>query len=365
MRVDLEAEQARQRERVRNLLGRDATAIRPQHVLVQALHTHLYLRASQPADERQPAGRHGVRARLDDQPHHAVRSRLVRLLLRLQLRRRYGLACGGLLPGGVHSVELRHGLVVRQAPGFHVDLHGRRLRGALVRIVRHAVPLVPCAPALCAAGGSGRARLVQRAEELGGEPKLVVGGVVAPGAAQHDDLYLVRDVPHLHQRAQAACHLQVRVEPVALRALAGGFVGQVALRHAHVGGAVQAVAGAAPRLRDHGDGGHAGRCAPRFHANGGHELPLQQRRDVPAFPAGRVVVLHVQVVREDALLREAARAAVRAAVRVIQDAVELLGLDVSLRSQHGEYFKHYAFHNMRHYTGAARRAGRVYWAPWI
>ena len=46
-------------------------------------------------------------------------------------------------------------------------------------------------------------RIVQSTEELTYEPALVVLGIVAPRAAQHDELHLVGHVPHLSKHMQA------------------------------------------------------------------------------------------------------------------------------------------------------------------
>ena len=82
------------------------------------------------------------------------------------------------------------------------------------------------------------AYVVQGAEQLVHVPDLVCLRVVAPGAAQNDELHLVGDVPHLMQRAQTGGDLQIWVEPVAFGALAGRLVVQVAFGHAHIVGAV-------------------------------------------------------------------------------------------------------------------------------
>ena len=82
------------------------------------------------------------------------------------------------------------------------------------------------------------AYVVQGAEQFVHVPDLVCLRVVAPGAAQNDELHLVGDVPHLMQRAQTGGDLQIWVEPVAFGALAGRLVVQVAFGHAHIVGAV-------------------------------------------------------------------------------------------------------------------------------
>ena len=99
--------------------------------------------------------------------------------------------------------------------------------------------------------------IVQCAEQFTDEPDLVAFRVVAPGAAQNDELDFVGDVPHFGEGFKACGNLQVGIEEGAFGALACRLICQVAFGHAQVVGAVQAVAGALPRLGEHGDGSNA------------------------------------------------------------------------------------------------------------
>ena len=167
--------------------------------------------------------------------------------------------------------------------------------------------------------------IVQRAEQLVHVPDLVGLGVVAPGAAQYDELHLIGDVPHLMQRAQTGGDLQIRVEPVTLGALAGRLVVQVAFRHAHVVGAVQACARARPGLREHGDGGHAGCGAAGFDLQRSHQQGLFGGRNAPGAPLLRAVFLRLLIKRQQLFLRHIADGAGYLAVSSADDAVERVG----------------------------------------
>ena len=126
------------------------------------------------------------------------------------------------------------------------------------RVVRRSSGL-PCRP------------VVQCAEELGYEPDAVVGGVVEPGAPEHDELDLVGCVSHLLERMQPVRHLPIGIELVERRSLAGGLIGEVAFRHGGVVRAVYARVRARPGLRDHRDGRHSRCTASRLHLQRLHE----------------------------------------------------------------------------------------------
>ena len=169
------------------------------------------------------------------------------------------------------------------------------------------------------------AHVVQGAEQLVHVPDLVCLRVVAPGAAQDDQLHLVGDVPHLMQRAQTGGDLQIRIEPVALGSLAGWLVVQVAFRHAHVVGAVQACARARPGLREHGDGGHAGCGAARFDLQRSHQQGFFGGRNAPGMPLFGAMLLRLLIKRQQLLLRHIADGAGYLAVSSANDAVKRIG----------------------------------------
>ena len=138
----------------------------------------------------------------------------------------------------------------------------------------------------------GYGPVVEGAKELADEPKLVAARVVTPRATKNDELDFVHGVTHLVKGRQARRHLQVRIEEVLFRALAGRLVREVALRHAQVVGAVQAVAGTWLRTSEHGDGSHTGRRAARLHAKRAQQAPLQPRVHGPPLPTGGILLLH-------------------------------------------------------------------------
>ena len=74
--------------------------------------------------------------------------------------------------------------------------------------------------------------IVQRSEQLADEPDLIAFWVIAPGAAQNDELDFVGDVPHFGEGLEARSNLQVGIEEGALGALTRRFVGQVTFGHA-------------------------------------------------------------------------------------------------------------------------------------
>ena len=127
------------------------------------------------------------------------------------------------------------------------------------------------------------------------------------------------------QRAQTGGDLQIRIEPVALGSLAGWLVVQVAFRHAHVVGAVQACARARPGLREHGDGGHAGCGAAGFDLQRSHKQGLFSGRNAPGMPLFGAVFLRLLIKRQQLLLRHIADGAGYLAVSGADDAVECIG----------------------------------------
>ena len=156
------------------------------------------------------------------------------------------------------------------------------------------------------------------------EPGLVVLRVVAPRAAQHDELNLVGDVAHLDQGVQAGGHLQIRVEPVAFGPLAGRLVCQIAFRHAQVVGAVEAVVSAEPGLGDDGDGCHARCRATRLHLQRGDQCALGLFVHIPRTPELLLGVLRVEVVGQQVLFGEVVAVVLEVFVMFVQDAREHL-----------------------------------------
>ena len=182
-------------------------------------------------------------------------------------------------------------------------------------------------------------RVVERAEELGDKPGLIGNRVVAPRPAEHDKLDLVAEVPHLLERPQARGNLQVRVEEVALGALAGRLGMQIALGHAQVVRAVQTVARALPGLGDDRDRGDARRRAPRLHAKRAHEARLELVIDAPRCPARRVLFLDAQVVRQDLLLGIRALGRFDQRVMRVDELAQLAAVEAFSRPEACEYFE--------------------------
>ena len=124
---------------------------------------------------------------------------------------------------------------------------------------------------------------------------------------------------------------------------------QVALGHAHVIGAVQAVARAGRRLGNDRDGGHAACCATRLHAKRGEELALELVVDVERLPGNRILLLEPKVVREHAFLGIGTLPLRRTLVMAVEDLTELDGIERAVDAHCVEYVHEYFVHDARFY----------------
>ena len=81
---------------------------------------------------------------------------------------------------------------------------------------------------------------------------------------------------------------------------------QIALRHADIVRAKQAITAARPGLGDDRDGRHARGAASRLHAQDGKELLFKLGGHAPRLPASTVITLHLLVKRQQTSLGERA-----------------------------------------------------------
>ena len=155
---------------------------------------------------------------LDDEAHHTVARGLVAALLTFELIHSRALHAGGLPPGSACAIELGNGLVVREMTVRNLALNsfgGNRIeqrggsggveRGggsAGTRRHRSSAGFIAGTNARRGARFAHRRVVVERTEQLAHEPYLVLNRIVAPRAAKHDELDLVRGVPHLRKRRQ-------------------------------------------------------------------------------------------------------------------------------------------------------------------
>ena len=294
MRVNLKAKQARKRKRPLDLRHRNAPLVDIEQVLVEALDTHLNLGAAQAADEREGLRRYGIGTRLDNESHHAMLRRLVDALLTFKLLHRCRLPLGDFAPRRTGAVQTTHRTVVAAHGSIHTPLVVGNAGSKLDLVCRNAgCPIalatlryhrrqgiggsvIEQAPRLgttdartrqhgvCRHAGDGI--VIERTEKLRHKPRLIPFRIVAPGATEHDELYLIGRMPHLRKRRQTGAHLQIRVKAVLLCTGARRLGVQIAFGHAQVVGAKQAIARARPRLGDDGNGRHARSRAARLHA---------------------------------------------------------------------------------------------------
>ena len=250
MHVAFEAELPQQGHGVGDTRGRDGAAVGGERLVVQALDADLHLGAAQRAQSAAGLGGDEVGARFHHQPDDALRCRFVGAMQGEKI------VPGTALRHLFLAVGLPPRLVVGELSGVDALLKRGCRGGQGIAVAGEAASLVPC-PALSRLADALLVGKVQGAEKLACEPALVAFGVVAPGAAQHDELHLVGDMPHGGQRPQARGHLEEGVEPASFGPLAGRLVGKIALRHADIVRAEHAGARARPGLREHGDGGHA------------------------------------------------------------------------------------------------------------
>ena len=154
---------------------------------------------------------------------------------------------------------------------------------------------------------------------------------------------------HLLEGPQTRGDLQIGIEVVALGSLAGRLAMQVAFGHAHIIGAVQAVARAGRRLGNDRDGSHAACRATRLHAERGEELTLKLVIDVERLPGNRILLLELKVVREHAFLGIGTLPRRRTLVVAVEDLAELDGVKLPLGAYGVEYVDEHFVHDARFY----------------
>ena len=303
-------------------------------MLVKTLNTHLNLGATQAADEREGLRRYGIGARLDNEPHHAMLRRLVDALLTLKLLHRCRLPLGSLAPWRTGAVQTAHCAVIATNDSIHTPLLVGNAGSKLSLVCRNAGSPIALA-ALCyhrrqGIGGSvieqapclgtadartrqhgvcrhaGDGIVIERTEKLRHKPRLIPLRIVAPGAAEHDELYLVGRMPHLRKRGQTSAHLQIRVKAVLLRTGARRLGVQIAFRHAQVIGAKQAIARAWPGLGNDGNGRHARSRATRLHTQHLQQSTFQLGIDIPRSPTSRLLTFNPLVERQQTALGQIA-----------------------------------------------------------
>ena len=334
MRMDLKAKQARKRKRLLDPSHRNATLVDIEQMLVETLNTHLDLGAAQAADERKRLRRYGIGARLDNEPHHAMLRRLVDALLTLKLLHRCRLPLGNLAPRRTRAVQPTHRAVIAAHGSIHtlllvgnagskLDLVCRNAGGpiALAAFCYHRrqgiggsvieqAPRLGTADARTRQHGVGRhARhriIIECTEELRHKPRLIPLRIVAPGTAEHNELNLIGRMPHLRKRRQTGAHLQIRVKAILLRTGACRLGVQIALGHAQIVGAKQAIARAWPGLGDDGNGRHARGRSARLHTQHLQQLTLQIGIDIPRSPPSRLLTFNPLVERQQTALGQIA-----------------------------------------------------------
>ena len=111
---------------------------------------------------------------------------------------------------------------------------------------------------------------------------------------------------HLRKRRQTGTHLQIRIEAVLLCTGARRLGVQIALGHAQIIGAKQAIARAWPGLGNDGNGRHARGRSARLHTQHLQQLTLQLGINIPPSPTSRLLALHPLVKRQQATLGQIA-----------------------------------------------------------
>ena len=299
-------------------------------MLVETLDAHLNLGAAQAANERKRLWRHGIGARLDNEPHHAMLRRLVDVLLTLKLLHRGGLPLGNLAPRRAGTVQATHRAVVAAHGGIHTLLLVGNAGSKLSLVCRNAVgpialatlrhyrrksiggSIIEQAPCLGTTDTrthqhgigrhAGHGIVIERTEKLRHKPCLIAFRIVAPGATEHDELDLIGRMPHLRKCGQTSTHLQIRVEAVLLRTGARRLVVQIAFGHAQIAGAKQAITRTGPRLGDDGNGRHARSRATRLHPQHSQQLAFQIGIDIPRSPTSRLLAFNPLVKRQQTAL---------------------------------------------------------------
>ncbi len=135
----------------------------------------------------------------------------------------------------------------------------------------------------CQRGGIDAVHGIEAAADVG---LLVIARVSRPGAAQDEKLDLIDGMAGGDVGVEAGSHLQVGVELVLKGTRGARLIRQIALGHARVIGAEDALTRAGVGFGEHGDGGDAGERAHGLHAQA-----LQQGRlGLPLAALHQVVV---------------------------------------------------------------------------
>ena len=170
--------------------------------------------------------------------------RLVNALLTFELFHRGCLPLGNLAPRRTRAVQPTHRTVVAARGGVHALLFASNTSCKLTLIGRNARCPIALATlrhhrrqriggrvieqasrlgtADARAGQHGISRhaghgiVIECAEELRHKPGLIAFRIIAPGAAEHDELDLIGRMPHLRKRRQTGAHLQIWIEAVLL-----------------------------------------------------------------------------------------------------------------------------------------------------
>ena len=260
--------------------------------------------------------------------------RLVDALLTLKLLHRCCLPLGNLTPRRTRAVQTTHRAVVAAHGSIHTLLLVGNASSKLSLVCRNAGNPIALA-ALCyhrrqRIGGSvieqaprlgtadartrqhgvgrhaGDGIVIERTEKLRHKPRLIPLRIVAPGAAEHDELNLIGRVPHLRKRGQTSAHLQIRVKAILLRTGARRLGVQVAFGHAQIVGTKQAIARAWPGLGDNGNGRHARSRATRLHTQHLQQSTFQLGIDIPPSPTSRLLTFYPLVERQQTALGQIA-----------------------------------------------------------
>ena len=260
--------------------------------------------------------------------------RLVDSLLPLELFHRCCLPHGDLAPRRTGAVQTTHCAVIAAHGSIHTLLLVDNAGSKLSLVCRNAgspiAPAAPCYHRRQGIGGSvieqaprlgttdartrqhgvcrnaGDGIVIERTEKLRHKPCLIPLRIVTPGATEHDKLYLVGRMTHLRKRRQTGTHLQIRIEAVLLRTGTRRLSVQIALGHAQVVGAKQAIARARPRLGDDGNSRHARSRAARLHAQHLQQLTLQLGINIPGSPPSRLLTFNPLVERQQTALGQIA-----------------------------------------------------------
>ena len=151
-------------------------------------------------------------------------------------------------------------------------------------------------------------------------------------------------MPHLRKCGQASAHLQIRVKAVLLRTGACRLGVQIALGHAQVVGAKQAIARTGPRLGNDGNGRHARGRSARLHTQHLQQSTFQLGIDIPPSPTSRLLTLHPLVERQQTALGQIAFVGTLAARLGMYQLDERLVVHGLTATQSLEYVQNNLFH---------------------